>query len=82
MATVCVSWVPGSVKLPLTVVEPFSLMVAGEAPAMTSVGATLLTVMSSVPEVDPLSSSATVTEIVYRSDVVPVGLSSRYWWLA
>ena len=38
--------------------------------------------MPFVPDVDPVSSSVTETEIVYGSEAVPVGLSSRYWWVA
>ena len=64
MTTVWVSSVPGSVKVPLTVVEPFSLMVAGNADAVRLSGATLLTVTEVEPEPDSRSSSVTVTATV------------------
>src|SRR6185503_5640607 len=75
MTTVWVSRVPGSVKPPLTVVEPFSLIVDGEADAVRFEGARLLTVTEVEPLPEPPSSSVTVTELV------AVGSSSRYWWL-
>ena len=48
----------------------------------TGARSTLFTVTKAVVESEPRSSSVTVTPIEYTSELVPVGLSSRYWWLA
>ncbi len=51
--TVCTSSVPGSAKLPLREIEPFSSIVAALATTETLAGGTLLTVMDVVPLTPP-----------------------------
>jgi hypothetical protein len=62
ITTVWVSWVPGSVKAPLSVVVPFSL-IGPVADAVTPDGATLLTRWLAEAEPVAVSSSVIVTEI-------------------
>ncbi len=64
MVTTCVSSVPGSVKLPLSVVEPFSLMVPAVRLTARFDGATLLTVAGVLTLAEaPPPLSATLTLI-------------------
>jgi len=62
--SVNVSSEPGSVIVPFSVASPFSLIEALVTPTDESSGAALRTVMSVVVDVDPVSSSVTVTVIV------------------
>ena len=62
--TVCVSKVPGSAKLPLSVVAPFSLIVAAVRLNCRLFGATLSTVTVVAPVALAPSPSVTVTPIV------------------
>ena len=64
MTTECVSRVPGSVKLPLSAVEPSSLMVTGFKLNWRLAGATLLTAMGVLPVPGAPSLSVTVAVIV------------------
>src|ERR1700693_4287908 len=81
---VWVSLVPTSVKFTVTVEEVPSGCGAIGPVTVVATGATLLTVTLVLAFADPcgLPLSVTVTVMVYTSDAVAVGLSSRYWWLA
>src|SRR5262249_39963847 len=80
--TRCVSSVPTSVKRPVKDTACPRTGVLGDGSAMGSTaGATLFTVTALSPPPTPPSSAGAVTVIGERSDAVPVGLSSRYWWL-
>src|SRR5687768_10161654 len=78
---VCVFWVPTSVKSAVTVTElPRATGSIGPDTAPTA-GAKLFTVIVVLPDPIAPDASLTVTLIVFTSDAVPVGLSSRYKWL-
>src|SRR5262249_957977 len=78
-----VSSEPTSVNVPAKLTVCPRTAGAGDGPTIgPTTGATLFTgaVVAAVP--DPVSSSVTVTSTPKMSDGVPVGLSSKYWWLA
>ena len=60
---VCVSWVPTSLYVPVSVTVPFSSIV-GVTPSKSSEGATLLTVTLVSALAEPVSSSVTVALMV------------------
>src|SRR5438309_700723 len=81
IVTVCLSSVPGPTKVPPRVVLPFSLILLAPRLRVTSAVSTFspLAVLPFYPA--PPSSSATVAEIVYTSEGVPLpgdAPSSRY----
>ena len=75
-----VSSVPGSTIVPERVAKSFSSIDEVSAMPATS-GATLVTSTVVEPETLPVSSSVTVTLIGMLSTGVPVGSSSRNWWV-
>src|SRR5947209_8462869 len=73
---------PGSLNVTVMVSVAPSLIGEVLGVMAMALGATSLTVMPAVPLAEPVSSSTTVTEMVSRSLLVPVGLSSTYRWVA
>ena len=69
MLTVCVSGVPTSVKLPVTVTLPFSLMVDDESVIGDATGFTLVTLTD--PELTAVLPALSVTRRLTVRDVGP-----------
>ena len=69
----CVSWVPGSVKLPEIVAVVSSASVLGVAMSVTLLGGTFWTVIVAPPVPEMPSSSVTVAVIVLTAEGMPAG---------